>query len=146
MNLQKIQVLRTHTDTTHTHTQHVSMHVCNQKPEEFQTLNFSLLSSLHFCFVLFLAPRLRFEGGRSNMKLKLLSEFMCADRQRIEIIFIIKCEPQIISVSSGIFTWIVVVSVQLIEFLAFISYVNLSDPKVCREDRTAMSVIKRRVS
>lgn len=63
MNLQKIQVL--HTDTIHTHTQHVSMHVCNQKPEEFQTLNFSLLSSLHFwfCFVLFLAPRLRFEGG-----------------------------------------------------------------------------------
>lgn len=131
----------THRYYTHTHTAWI--HACVQ-PKTRRISNIEFFSSFFtsllvlFCFVFGSAPALW--GGRSNMKLKLLSEFMCADRQRIKIIFIIKCEPQIISVSSGIFTWIVVVSVQLIEFLAFISYVNLSDPKVCREDRTAMSV------
>lgn len=43
-----------HTDTIHTH---IYVRVClknvQPKPEEFSTLNFSLLSSLHFCVVLF---------------------------------------------------------------------------------------------
>lgn len=127
----------THTQILYTHTHSMYPCMCATKNQKnFKHWIFLFFLHFTFGFVLFWAPRLRFEGGRSNMKLKLLSEFMCADRQRIKIIFIIKCEPQIISVSSGIFTWIVVVSVQLIEFLAFISYVNLSDPKVCREDRT----------
>lgn len=43
-----------HTDTTHTHT-HTCLGLKNVQPktEEFSTLNFSLLSSLHSCFVLF---------------------------------------------------------------------------------------------
>lgn len=58
---------------THTHT-HTYLGLKNVQPktEEFSTLNFSLLSSLHFCFVLFWL-RACARGG--NMKLKLLSEF-----------------------------------------------------------------------